>query len=149
MTIRALIDSGASLTFINPKIITPSARDKINRFVSGRDNQLLQMKKRKLRLNSAFDTAYMNCTLSMNGWKGVNEFSFVDINEDAILGLDFFKKFNDTFKKFNTINIRENGKEVNINMIDIAASDPEAEKLTESDVKERTSILHYSIDTAD
>ena len=52
------------------------------------------------------------------------------------MGLDFFKKFNATFDfADNTINIRENGKEVNINMIDIKASDPDDEKLTESDVK--------------
>ena len=63
------------------------------------------MKKRKLRLNSAFDTevhdtAYTKCTFSINGWKGIHEFSFVDINEDEILGLDFFKKFNATFDLF-------------------------------------------------
>ena len=94
-----------------------------------------------MKLNSAFDTevldtAYTNCDININGWKGVHEFSFVNVNEDAILGLDFFKKFNATFDfAGNTINIRENGRTVNINMIDIVASDPEAEKLKESDVK--------------
>ena len=90
------------------------------------------MKKRKLRLNSAFETeildeAYTNCNINISGLKGVHEFSFVEVNEDAILGLDFFKKFNVTFDfADNSINIRENGRSVNINMIDIVASDPEA-----------------------
>ena len=58
------------------------------------------------------------------------------------MGLDFFKKFNATFDfADNTNNIRENGKEVNINMIDITASDPDDEKLTESDVKNCDDIV--------
>ena len=117
---------------------------KFNAFLHGDDEiYSYNLKKKQLRMNYAFDTnvvdtAYAKCDTQINDWNGNHEFYFVDTNETAILGLDFFKKFNATMNfSTNELKIKYNENEYSLNSIECNAEESTEE---EDDEKRDVSV---------
>ena len=93
-------------------------------------------------MNSAFDTNvvdtdYAKCDIQINDWNENHEF-YVETNEVAILGLDFFKKFNATMNfSTNELKIKYNENEYSLNSIECNAEESTEE---EDDEKRDVSV---------
>ena len=102
----------------------------------------MNLRKANFQFQAAFDAnerecAIANLSLNINGWLGEHEFVFAEVNEDAILGLDFFRKYNAFFDfKTNKLGLIDNEKIFELNYVEesITASTPKA-PVTVSNVK--------------
>ena len=116
---------------------------KFNAFLHGDDEiYSYNLKKKQLRMNYAFDTnvvdtAYAKCDTQINDWNGNHEFNFADTNGTAILGLDFFKKFNASMNfSSNELKIKDNENEYSLKTIEC-----NAEESTEEVDDEKTDAI--------
>ena len=85
----------------------------------------MNLRKANFQFQAAFDAnerecAIANLSLNINGWLvGEHEFVFAEINEDAIPGLDFFRKYNAFFDfKTNKLGLIDNEKIFELNYVE-------------------------------
>ncbi|CAF1030452.1 unnamed protein product [Brachionus calyciflorus] len=124
VNMKFLADSGSSASFISPDSLPINIAEKINRFMkTGNQAKGMMLRKTNLTIKSALNTEEVKCAVGlvktkMNGWEGEHEFLFAKLSEPAILGIDFFKKFEANFDFTDMeIVIKDNNQKHKINMV--------------------------------
>lgn len=102
-----LVDTGSSASFLAPDMLPPPLADEVHNFVNfGKESVLLGLKKINICVNSALNAKSVQCAkgtikIKLGNWIGDQEFIFMKLRENAILGIDFWRKVK---AKFNFAN---------------------------------------------
>lgn len=129
-----LVDCGATSSLINPQILPAEEAKAISNYLEqGVQPDFVELRKSKITMKHAVGTTVAECAigkvnLSVGDWKGSHEFIFKDIQEKAILGMDFLIKHKAIVDIVNKeIRIYENDREY---MLYDETADTEDIKLT-------------------
>lgn len=93
-----LIDCGASSSLINPEVLPRREAEAIEKYLKqGIQPDFIKLRKSTIRMTGAWGQKVAECAIGVlnfviGDWKGSHEFIFTEIEERAILGMDFLLK---------------------------------------------------------
>ncbi len=94
-----LIDCGATSSLINPEVLPKEEARAIENYLKhGTQPDFIELKKSKIKMTAAIGKKVSDCAIgtinfSIGEWNGSHEFIFTDIQEKAILRMDFLQKY--------------------------------------------------------
>ena len=98
-----LVDSGSSASFFSPGALPDQLANEVFNFIKyNKEASIIKLKKMRINMSSFLSAKFIECareklSVKICEWCGKHEFIFTELRENAILGIDFWRKKNAIF----------------------------------------------------